>query len=83
PAYPPATAADMEQFYGHLERALLASGFLDAGNPRHLMRRLRRLFNRAQLDSNELNILRGMLSALAPGSGDRPRARPEAEPDER
>ncbi len=83
PAYPPATAADMEHFYGHLERVLLASGFLDAANPRHLMRRLRRLFNRAQLDRNELNILRGMLSALAPGSGDRPQGQAAAEPDER
>lgn len=73
PDYPPATARDMALFYGHLERALLATEFLDAGNPRHLMRRLRRLFNRSQLDQNELNILRGMLSALAPGSGNRNR----------
>jgi len=69
PDYPPATARDMALFYDHLERALLATEFLDAGNPRHLMRRLRRLFNRSQLDQNELNILRGMLSSLAPGSG--------------
>jgi len=72
PDHPPASAAGLEHFYGHLERALLTSGFLDAGNPRHLMRRLRRVFNRARLDENELNILRGMLSALAPGSGDAP-----------
>jgi tRNA (cytidine32/uridine32-2'-O)-methyltransferase len=71
--YPPATAGEMALFYEHLERALLHSGFLDAGNPRHLMRRLRRVFNRAELDENELNILRGLLSALAPGSGKRPR----------
>jgi tRNA C32,U32 (ribose-2'-O)-methylase TrmJ len=31
------------------------------------MRRLRRLFNRAQPDSNEVNILRGILAALASG----------------
>jgi TrmH family RNA methyltransferase len=68
---PPASAADMELFYEHLERALLASGFLNPDNPRHLMRRLRRLFNRAWLDENELNIMRGILSALAPGSGER------------
>jgi tRNA C32,U32 (ribose-2'-O)-methylase TrmJ len=36
------------------------------------MRRLRRLFNRTQLDENELNILRGILSSLVPGSGDNP-----------
>ena len=80
-AHPPATAGDMQHFYEHLERVLLASGFLDAGNPRHLMRRLRRLFNRAELDANELNILRGMLSALVPGSGKRGMAPPEPEAD--
>jgi TrmH family RNA methyltransferase len=66
---PPASATDMELFYQHLERVLLGSGFLNAGNPRNLMRRLRRLFNRARLDENELNIMRGILSALVPGSG--------------
>jgi tRNA (cytidine32/uridine32-2'-O)-methyltransferase len=66
---PPASATDMELFYEHLERVLLGSGFLNPGNPRKLMRRLRRLFNRARLDENELNIMRGILSALVPGSG--------------
>jgi tRNA (cytidine32/uridine32-2'-O)-methyltransferase len=66
---PPASATDMELFYEHLERVLRGSGFLNPGNPRNLMRRLRRLFNRARLDENELNIMRGILSALVPGSG--------------
>lgn len=72
PESPPASPAEMELFYAHLERALLGSGFLNPDNPRHLMRRLRRLFNRARLDENELNIMRGILSALAPGSGETP-----------
>lgn len=63
---PPAGADDMARFYEHLERVLLASGFLDPENPRHLMRRLRRLFNRARPDENEINILRGILRALEP-----------------
>lgn len=71
PESPPATIEDMDLFYEHLQRVLLASGFLDPGNPRNLMRRLRRLFNRARLDQNELNILRGILAAVAPGSGER------------
>ncbi len=70
---PLAGPAAMELFYEHFERVLLASGFLNPQNPRHLMRRLRRLFNRAQVDENELNILRGILSAVAPGSGPRPK----------
>ena len=57
--------------YEHLERVLTISGFLDPADPRHLMRRLRRLFNRTRLDENELNILRGILAAVAPGSGER------------
>jgi tRNA (cytidine32/uridine32-2'-O)-methyltransferase len=59
-----ATAEEMERFYAHLERVLLDSGFLDPANPRHLMRRLRRLFNRIRPDRNEMNILRGVLTAV-------------------
>jgi len=60
----PAPGEEMTLFYQHLEQVLLDSGFLNPANPRHLMRRLRRLFNRAQPDQNEVNILRGILSAL-------------------
>ncbi len=66
---PLASSEEMELFYQHLERVLVGSGFLKPHNPRNLMRRLRRLFNRTQLDENEMNILRGILSALVPGSG--------------
>jgi len=61
---PPATSGELEHFYTHLERVLKDVGFLDPDNPRHLMRRLRRLFIRARPDRNELNILRGFLSAI-------------------
>jgi tRNA C32,U32 (ribose-2'-O)-methylase TrmJ len=54
----------MEHFYAHLERVLTELQFLDPENPRHLMRRLRRLFIRANPDQNEVNILRGILSAV-------------------
>ena len=60
----PAPAAELERFYVHLQQVLLAIGFLDPANPRHLMRRLRRLFNRARPDQNEVNILRGILTAV-------------------
>lgn len=66
-ADPPASAEDMEYFYAHLETALLESGFLKPDKPRVLMRRLRRLFNRSRLDQRELNMMRGILTALAPG----------------
>ena len=56
------TAEDIERFYGHLEQVLIEIDFLNPDNPRLLMRRLRNLFDRAELDSNELNILRGVLA---------------------
>lgn len=68
---PLASGDDLERFYVHLEQVLTASGFLDPGNPRLLMRRLRRLFLRAEPDRNEINILRGMLAALDPATGKR------------
>jgi tRNA (cytidine32/uridine32-2'-O)-methyltransferase len=60
---PLANTGEVESFYQHLEQTLIAIGFLDPSNPRHLMRRLRRLFNRARLTCNEVNILRGILTA--------------------
>ena len=67
---PPATGEELEFFYTHLEEVLTNGGFLDPDNPRQLMRRLRRLFVRANPDQNEINILRGMLSALDPKARD-------------
>lgn len=61
---PPATSEEMEHFYAHLESVLRDIRFLDPDNPRHLMRRLRRLFVRARPDRNEANILRGILTAI-------------------
>ncbi len=67
PDYVPANAGEMERFYQHLEETLVGLDFLDPDNPRQLMRRLRRLYNRARPDENEVNILRGMLSAAQQG----------------
>ena len=61
---PPATGEEMENFYAHLERVLMDISFLNPENPRYLMRRMRRLFVRARPDKNEVNILRGLLSAV-------------------
>lgn len=65
----PATSGEMEYFYEHLERVLRDIRFLDPDNPRHLMRRLRRLFIRAEPDKNEVNILRGILTAVERRNG--------------
>ena len=60
----PARHEDVENFYVHLEQSLLASGFLNPANPRRLMPRLRRLFGRARLEQEEVNILRGILNSF-------------------
>lgn len=57
------TAADLERLFEHCERALADIGYLDPERPRLLMRRMRRLLVRADLDRAELNILRGILNA--------------------
>jgi len=64
PEIPPATNEEMEHFYVHLEKVLTNTGFLDPDNPRTLMRRLRRLFIKAEPDQNEINILRGILTSV-------------------
>ena len=57
-------AADvMEGFFQHLEQTMQDIGFSDPRQSDKLLRRLRRLFNRARPDRDELNILRGILSA--------------------
>ena len=67
PEHELATADEMERFYEHLERVLVKLDFLDPDKPRRLMRRLRRLYNRAHPDENEINILRGILAATEQG----------------
>lgn len=62
---------DLERFYGHLETVLLSSGFIKPSHPGQVMNKLRRLFNRARPESQELNILRGMLAALDPDRGNK------------
>lgn len=57
-----ATNGEVEYFYKHLERVMIAIDFHDPENPRQLIQRLRRLFNRIRIDVMEMNILRGILS---------------------
>ena len=60
----PVGAVDMERFYQHLEEVLIELEFLNPDYPKKLMRRLKRLFNRAAPIENEMNILRGILTAV-------------------
>ena len=55
--------ADVERYFEHLEQSLCKSGFMQPGNPRRLMERLRRLYARSGLEPEEISLLRGMLAA--------------------
>lgn len=63
PELVPAPHERVEGFYAHLEQTLHEIGFFTTQNPARLMRRLRRLFARTRLEEEEINILRGVLSA--------------------
>ncbi|XOV90224.1 MAG: RNA methyltransferase [Pseudomonadota bacterium] len=65
-----ATGEAVENLFEHLERTLIEVNFHDPENPRQLMTRLRRLFNRVRLDKMEVNILRGFLSAVNKQTGE-------------
>ncbi|KFC79514.1 tRNA (cytosine(32)/uridine(32)-2'-O)-methyltransferase TrmJ [Buttiauxella agrestis] len=58
------SADDLERFYVHLEQVLLKTGFIRTSHPGQIMSKLRRLYNRARPETQELNILRGMLSSI-------------------
>lgn len=59
-----AKSAEMESLFGHLNATLSKIGFLNEQNPAHMMRSLRRIFFRANLDSREVTVLRGMLTQI-------------------
>jgi tRNA/rRNA methyltransferase len=57
-----ATNEDLERFYAHLEETLLHIGYLNPNAPKKLFERLRRLYSRARLEKEEINLLRGVLT---------------------
>ena len=66
--FEPATHEQIEGFYWHLDRAITASGFFNPVNSKRLWPRLRRMFGRIRLEKDEVNILRGMLTAFEKNS---------------
>jgi TrmH family RNA methyltransferase len=64
-AAPLASAQAMERLYVHLGAVLEEIDFRDRTQKgTHLMSRIRRFLQRAELDENEVNILRGILTAV-------------------
>jgi tRNA (cytidine32/uridine32-2'-O)-methyltransferase len=59
-----ASADEVEQLFLHLREVLIGIDFLKPSNPKRLMQRLRKLFNRTKLEKVEVNILRGILTQV-------------------
>ena len=64
PARELAGSASLEPLYTQMERTFLRIGYLNPQNPDHMMRSMRRIFARAELDSREVSALRGLLSQI-------------------
>ena len=59
-----ANIEDIDRFYEHLNKVLIDIGFIKPSNPKRMMQKLKRLFNRVQLEDIEVRILRGILSQI-------------------
>ena len=64
PRFAPATRDAVASLDEHAQRTLTAMRFLHPEMPKRLMPRLRRLFARAGLEREEVNILRGILARI-------------------
>jgi len=59
-----AQSEQRERMFEHMEKTLLRIGFLDSSYPKPMMRVLRRLFGRSQMDEREVQILHGIWSQM-------------------
>lgn len=57
-----ATNEALEGFYAHLEETLVQIGYLNPNAPKKLSERIRRIYARAKLEKEEVNLLRGILT---------------------
>ena len=61
---PLAPGAELERLWAHFDAVLREVDFTDRNGGPHLLRRVKRILARAELDQHEVNILRGILSAV-------------------
>jgi tRNA/rRNA methyltransferase len=59
-----AQAEKLERMFEHMEKTLLSIGFLDSKQAKRMMRVLRRLFGRSQMDDRDVQILQGIWSQM-------------------
>ena len=70
---PQASVGDVEGFLRHFEATAIATGFLNPDEPKRFMTRMRRLFTRARMETEEVAILRGLLAACQQAANQKPR----------
>ncbi|MBS0290715.1 MAG: RNA methyltransferase [Proteobacteria bacterium] len=63
--FPKATTSDVAGLLNHFLQVAIKIGFMDPSHPKKLLPRLKRLFSKAQLEVEEINILRGFLKKVA------------------
>ena len=68
-AAPAATHREVAGLMAHLEQVMTDTGFFNPEQPGRLLPKLQRLFARARLESDEVNILRGLLAATQKPTG--------------
>lgn len=61
---PLASSDHLERMFEHMERTLVAIEFLDAKQPERIMRVLRKIFGRSQMDEREVQIFQGIWSKV-------------------
>jgi tRNA/rRNA methyltransferase len=59
-----AKAEQLERMFENMERTLLNIGFLEVKNPKRIMRVLRRLLGRSEMEEREVQILQGIWSKM-------------------
>jgi tRNA/rRNA methyltransferase len=64
PGEQPAADSDTQAMLLHLQKTLIEIGFLDPDKPKKLMPRLQRLAHKADLKRSEVDILRGLFTAI-------------------
>lgn len=64
PSQQVASAAEVEALFAHLEQAFVQVGFFDPAKPRQTLRRVKKILLKAQLESSEVQMLRGLCRAL-------------------
>ncbi len=57
-----ATQDDLERFYAHMQEVLTQIGYINPRAPKKLFERIRRIYSRARLEKEEVNLLRGILT---------------------